>query len=359
MERLQDLILERRSEIVARWTESIRLLLAPEGTPRFELIDHLPSFLDELARNLAASSQGTEPSGIAAKHGEQRLRLGFDLSALVREYGMLRRCLVTLTRETGIEVSPRDWDILFESLISGIADAVTQFTQEREADRKRQSNEHFAFLAHELRNPLWIAQLSMDNLQTKGLLPENRSSQILKRSLQRIHQLVEGSLELAVAEADVAVQLSSASVDELLAEANTEANALAAEKGIEIELPAKSNLTLRVDRKLIRSALGNLLQNAVKFTPAGGRIAVRVKPSDHRVGIEVQDSCGGIPVADPSVLFAPFKQAGNDRTGFGLGLSIAKNAATAHGGSIEVTNQPGVGCIFTLELPLPKNGASQ
>lgn len=349
--RLHDLIVQHRAEIVARWTESIHTRLAPEGTTKVELVDHLPAFLDEVALNLAEHGDGTDPSLTAAQHGVQRLRLGFNLAALVREYGMLRDTLMTMVRETHLAVDPRDLDVLFDSLISGIADAVTQYTEEREAELRRQSNEHFAFVAHELRNPLSAAQLSLGNLQSKGALPESRSAEILKRSLGRMQQLIEQSLGMAFAGAGLALQRSHVKLGELIEEATMEASILAEEKGIHLELPASDATSLDLDRKLILSALNNLVRNAVKFTPAGGEVKVRLRTEADRVAIDVEDRCGGIPAKNLETLFSPFVQAGTDRSGFGLGLSIAKQAAAAHGGSIEVANFPEKGCVFTLTLP--------
>ncbi len=135
-------------------------------------------------------------------------------------------------------------------------------------------------------------------------------------------------------------------------EATLESGALAEDKGIHLELPPPTEMTLALDRKVTLSALNNLLRNAVKFTPPGGRISMRLRRGESQVSIEVQDSCGGIAAESLETLFAPFKQGGSDRSGFGLGLSIARQAAAAHGGSLDVTNLPGEGCIFTLTLPL-------
>ena len=96
----------------------------------------------------------------------------------------------------------------------------------------------------------------------------------------------------------------------------------------------------------------NLLNNAFKFTRPGGRIALRALHEDGLVHIEVQDECGGIPErkGDP---FQPFaEQRDNDRTGLGLGLSIARKAILAHGGDITIRNRPGSGCVFVIEIPV-------
>ena len=96
----------------------------------------------------------------------------------------------------------------------------------------------------------------------------------------------------------------------------------------------------------------NLLINAFKYTRPGGRVVLRAPQRGERVHIEVEDECGGIPdtEGDP---FRPFaERRGRNRTGLGLGLSIARKAVRAHGGDIHIHNKPGQGCVFTIEVPL-------
>ncbi len=93
----------------------------------------------------------------------------------------------------------------------------------------------------------------------------------------------------------------------------------------------------------------NLLVNAMKFSPEGATITLRAPAGDQGVTIQVQDQCGGLPSGKD--LFAPFVQAGADRTGFGLGLAIARQAAEAHGGTLRAHDVPGTGCTFELSLP--------
>ena len=96
----------------------------------------------------------------------------------------------------------------------------------------------------------------------------------------------------------------------------------------------------------------NLLINAFKYTRPGARVVLRAPQRGERVHIEVEDECGGIPdtEGDP---FRPFaERRGRNRTGLGLGLSIARKAVRAHGGDIHIHNKPGQGCVFTIEVPL-------
>ena len=121
-------------------------------------------------------------------------------------------------------------------------------------------------------------------------------------------------------------------------------NRLAAERRqIEFKLEVPDRLPFSGDQRLLRSAIGNLLANAVKFTHEAQRITVRAARRDGGITIEVEDRCGGLPGDNVEDLFEPFVQRGENRTGFGLGLAIVKQAAEAHGGKVHVRNLPGQG----------------
>jgi signal transduction histidine kinase len=95
----------------------------------------------------------------------------------------------------------------------------------------------------------------------------------------------------------------------------------------------------------------NLLTNAFKYTRANGRVTLRAYQDEGSVIIEVEDECGGIP-DDTVDLFEPFgERRGKDRTGLGLGLSIARKAIRAHGGDIQIRNMPDTGCVFVIRMP--------
>jgi signal transduction histidine kinase len=109
------------------------------------------------------------------------------------------------------------------------------------------------------------------------------------------------------------------------------------------------------DPERINEVLGNLLSNAFKFTPSGGRVELAVTREDDRVCMTVQDTGAGIPATELAYVFEKFYQANNQTTGIkgtGLGLAIAKGIVTAHGGSIGVESTVGVGTKFTILLPI-------
>jgi signal transduction histidine kinase len=121
--------------------------------------------------------------------------------------------------------------------------------------------------------------------------------------------------------------------------------------------PIHPDVAVNVDRQLLASAVTNLLSNAFKYTPRGGRVILRARATDGRVAIEVEDECGGLPEGKTD-LFTPFgERRAKDRTGLGLGLSIARRAVRAQGGDIEVHNIPGNGCTFVIQVPAAKEVA--
>jgi signal transduction histidine kinase len=117
-----------------------------------------------------------------------------------------------------------------------------------------------------------------------------------------------------------------------------------------VDLPHE--LVIVADPRLLRSAVSNLVTNALKFSPPGSTVTVRASAPEGQLVVEVADQCGGLPPGKAEELFAPLVQRHENRTGFGLGLAIVLQAAQAHGGTARVRDLPGVGCVFTLELPL-------
>jgi signal transduction histidine kinase len=110
-------------------------------------------------------------------------------------------------------------------------------------------------------------------------------------------------------------------------------------------------LIVNGDRTLLTSAVGNLLQNAFKFTRPGTEVAIGVCSSGDRILIDVADCCGGLPVGACKNMFLPFSQNHPDRSGLGLGLSISKRSVEANDGFLSVRDIPGSGCVFTIDLP--------
>ena len=102
---------------------------------------------------------------------------------------------------------------------------------------------------------------------------------------------------------------------------------------------------------LLLAALMNLLHNAFKFTHPHSEVLLTAYSRGGRILIDVKDHCGGLPPGNAEKMFTPFTQRSEDKTGLGLGLSIARKSVEADSGLLHVRNMPGVGCIFTIDLP--------
>jgi signal transduction histidine kinase len=93
------------------------------------------------------------------------------------------------------------------------------------------------------------------------------------------------------------------------------------------------------------------LQNAFKFTQLHTEVSLKVHAAADRILIEVEDHCGGLPPGVAEDLFQPFRQGGEDKSGLGLGLAICRRSIEANKGVLRVRDKPGVGCVFTIDLP--------
>lgn len=356
---LHELLAAKRADIMERWKAQVQGTVVPESLPAFELINHLPQFLDEilaaLREDAGLSSVGPSPdeSSTAAGHGEQRLRLGFSLDAVVREYGDLLKAIVSTAIDAGVEVNFRELQVVFDSIVTGIAHAVSEYAHQRDAELLRHANEHFAFIAHELRNPLASSMMAFQLLKEQGVLPaQGHAVGALERGLQQTSELIDQTLKVARVASGIELRREWTTLKTLLDDAALGASPEAEAKGVELRLILETDERVQLDRRLVRSALGNLVRNGVKYSSRGGVVEVRAQIANGRAVLEVEDCCGGLPPGKVEEAFAPFVRLDHQQSGFGLGLAIAKQAVDAHGGSIRVQNLPGKGCVFVLELPV-------
>jgi signal transduction histidine kinase len=111
-------------------------------------------------------------------------------------------------------------------------------------------------------------------------------------------------------------------------------------------------LAVDADKDLLSSAVGNLLQNAFKFTHPHSDVTLNAYAAADRIRIDISDHCGGLPAGEAERMFEPFTQADDDdRSGLGLGLAISRRSVVANNGTLSVRDIPGQGCVFTIDLP--------
>ena len=188
-------------------------------------------------------------------------------------------------------------------------------------------------------------QLARDLLT--GMDEETLRLRHLLDDLAGLHDQVLGRLELN----RLPVQ-----VNDWLVSTLSPWEAAARQKGLTWELDVAPDLpVVSMDPDRMAQALGNILSNAIKFTPAGGKVSTIVKSVDARLSIEVADTGPGIPGEEREKIFQPFyrvQQGHRIVEGMGLGLSIARDIVAAHGGSIELDTAPGAGSRFRLQIPV-------
>jgi signal transduction histidine kinase len=206
-----------------------------------------------------------------------------------------------------------------------------------------------------VRNLHNAASVAFDVLKSGRVGVTGATGAVLERSLARLGSLVDRSL------AEVRLEVGNfgrtrIELSALLAEIELIGSLTARTKGVtfSVAIPTVAGLAVHGDSQILSAIIFNLAQNAIKFTRAGGRIALSVRATADRVQIDVADECGGLPAGKAAALFRPFEQRDKDRSGVGLGLVIARRGAEAHGGAISVRDIPGTGCVFTLELPRAK-----
>ena len=210
--------------------------------------------------------------------------------------------------------------------------------------------------SHELRTPLTSIAGYARMLEEWGLRDPQTAREgvaAIRQESERMQRLVEALLALTRGDEGAPLEIANNDLATLAEEAARTARTAAGEKLAIRCLPAKQPVNAPFDRSRIRQAASILLDNAVKYTPEGGKVTVAVRDADGWAELEVSDTGVGIPEDQLPLVFERFHRADPSRTagGFGLGLSIARQIAEAHGGRIEVESAPGEGSTFTLLLP--------
>jgi signal transduction histidine kinase len=241
-----------------------------------------------------------------------------------------------------------------------------EVTQQRELDRLK--DDFVATVSHELRTPLtsMMGFLEMIREGEAGQLTDEqkRFLAIVYRSSERLQRLVGDLLFVARLDAS-GLQLHFAPVrlDEIAREVVEASSALARSREIELDLAVTDVPLVRGDHERLVQLVGNLLSNALKFTPAGGTVTVRAFAEGDLVLLEVADTGIGIPVEEQDRLFQRFFRSSTATQqaipGTGLGLVISRAIVEAHGGTIEVVSQTGAGTCFRVELPVQHDEAAE
>lgn len=352
---LHEFIAENREEIIKRCRAKVAMRSVPPPTDT-ELDHGVPVFLDQLVGALRLGlTSSTEIGRSAVRHGHDLLLQGFTVSQVVHDYGDVCQAVTELAVEMNAPISTEDFRTLNRCLDDAIAGAVTEYGRVRDQfalDREvARGGERLGYFAHELRNMVSTAIMAFEVLKTGNVGVAGSTGTVLHRSLMGLRALIARSL--AEARLTESVQhpepfLVASFIAELTSAATLDANARGI--GLIVE-PVDDAVAVEGDRQVLAAVVGNLLQNACKFTRPSTTVTLRVNANPDRVLIEVEDECGGLPPGNVNDLFRPFDQRSADRTGIGLGLAFSKWGVEANHGRISARDLPERGCIFTIDLP--------
>lgn len=234
----------------------------------------------------------------------------------------------------------------------------------RESERQRQ--ELLAAVAHELRTPLSIIEGNLEAILDGVREPTPNLIATLHTQSALLSQLITDLRDLSLADARQ-LSLSRRPVD-LLALCRESVDAMSLwieEREVAVEVRGDGDTTADVDPDRLRQVVQNLLHNAVRFTPAGGRVLITVREAardpDRWVALEVEDEGPGIPAENLTRIFEPFYRADPSRSrasgGTGMGLAVVRLLVQVHGGDVRAENKPAGGSRFTVQLPAQQEGA--
>ena len=372
---MHEFLSAHRDELIVRCQAKVAERLAPKATAH-ELEHGIPMFLDQLIKTLRIE-QGVEPSqsrrvsgnsdgkhadrsemgAAAARHGHELLAGGSTVEQVVHDYGDLCQAITDLAFELDVPFGIDEFRTLNRCLDNGIAAAVTEYNYQRDfviAEKSAQVvNERLGFFAHELRNQLNSATLALTALQSGDVGVNGATGAVLNRSLVGLRSLIDRSLSEVRMTAGMPVYNRLFSLSDFIGDIKVSAGleAQVKECGLNVS-EVDPELAVDADRDLLSSAVGNLLQNAFKFTHAHSDVTLNAYAMADRIRIEVGDECGGLPTGEAENMFEPFTQGDDeDRSGLGLGLAISRRSVVANNGTLSVRDIPGHGCVFTIDLP--------
>lgn len=363
---MHDFLATHRSELIARCRAKVALR-SSAGKAERELQHGVSVFIEQLIAilraELSAAHAREHDAGVpgdigtsATLHGRELMLNGYTVDEVVHDYGDLCQAISELACEQGVEIHVDEFRILNRCLDDAIANAVTEHGYQHDltiaTEHEGTLNLRLGYLAHELRNQLCTATLALSIIKQGNVGVSGATGKALERALLGLGSLIDRSLAEARVSVGTPVHRTLLPLAEFIYEARIVASLNAASHGSRLVVAQVApTLAIHADRDLLLAAVGNLLQNAFKFSPSGGKVTLTAHAVADRILIEVQDQCGGLPQGATEHMFSPYTQMGGDRTGLGLGLSIARRSIEANNGILRVHDLPGSGCVFTIDLP--------
>lgn len=231
--------------------------------------------------------------------------------------------------------------------------------RDRELERRLTTD-----VAHELRTPLMAIQSTVEAMVDGVFAADEERLETVNSEVQRLSRLVDAILKLSRLEnRSTPMKKEVVDVGELIAGIVATHEAFVADSNLTLTYEMEPGVRVLGDADMIRQATANLISNAVRYTPEGGHITVRVRRGDIMASIQVQDTGIGLTPDEAKMVFSRFWRADSGRTresgGLGIGLSVVKEIVDRHHGWVQVEGRKGEGACFTLHIPLYRGEAQQ
>ncbi|MDQ1834096.1 sensor histidine kinase [Massilia scottii] len=370
---LHEFLRNNREDLIERCRVKVNARPRRDASPG-QLQNGVPMFLDQLIRTLEVeeSTRPTESTRIsgpaggaqalsevsvtAAQHGKDLLELGFSVDQVVHDYGDLCQAITDLAVERDAPFQVDEFRTLNRCLDNVISDAVTEFSYQRDEIFARklavESNRRLGFYSDELRNHLGTASLAFAAAKAGNLSLGGATGSILERALISLEKLIDESLDdVRLQSSDPAI-LDVFSLSKMIQEIVNAADPTASHGTCTLHVqPVDTSLGLVGNRERLLTAVAYILQDAFKFTKPNTEVLLTAYGAADRILIDIRDHCGGLAPGVEETMFLPYSQRGSNRTGSGLGLTIAQQSINANNGILSVRDVPGTGCIFTVSLP--------
>ena len=358
---LGDLIDKHHDSLLADWLLEVALLPGAENLDGPTITDHIPELLTELSKNLKSDRIDASLILSPAEHGVQRWRVGFDITEVVAEYGILRECLGRLAEKHDLPLTNHANRIVNTVFDNAVAQAIKAYATHMTVEIQKRREEHLSFVIHDLRTPLQAISLATTMLE-RSLSDDSKmelfqtSVSTLRRNIGRLDALIkrvlqdEANLQLADSPK---VEKREFDLWPLVESTIQDLHPIANDSHTTLINNVPSDMTIFADARLLGQVFQNLLSNAIKFTP-NGKVFVGAEQKDAS-GIArcwVQDTGAGIDSERLDKIFDKLETDQQpDKRGVGLGLAIVKQIVELHGGTIAVESRVGEGSTFTFEIP--------
>jgi signal transduction histidine kinase len=327
----------------------------------------LPQILAGISKETGLKLENVDENGLGSPGDKGESGAGDSLSLPYRQFPLPWKLVVNQPALEELQRSASRENFLYGALLAFIVVLMLLGAFllgrdiARESETTRLKTEFVHNISHELKTPLTLIRLYGETLQRKADLTEkerNESYEIITKESERLSHLINNVLDFSrIDMGRKEFTLTRGSLSRIVQETldsyryHLEKKGFTVDEQIDLDLPEMS-----FDPEAVASALVNLLSNAMKFSPDRKEVTVRVFRRDGAAVIQVEDKGIGISSGDLPGVFKRFYRAKSavvsETRGSGLGLTLVKHTAEAHGGTVEVESEPGKGSIFSIVLPL-------